>query len=355
MNKTRILVVDDSALVRKLVSEVLAGEPDLEVAGTAPNGKIALVKIGRSCPDLVTLDVEMPEMDGLETLRVLRRSHPALPVIMLSSLTERGASATVDSLLLGARDYVAKPSGLAPWNEAARRLREELVAKIRALRPAEARPEERQLPAPPSDRPQAGAAKIVVVGASTGGPNALTDLLHGMPPDFSLPILIVQHMPPIFTRMLADRLSAKSGLTVREAQDGEGLRPGLLRVAPGDFHLETVEGLPSPRLRVARGPLENSCRPSVDVLFRSAARTFGPGVLGIMLTGMGQDGLQGAGAVRRAGGRMLVQDEASSVVWGMPGAVARAGLADAVLPPDQIRFDLLRTASIHPGKGDARG
>jgi two-component system, chemotaxis family, protein-glutamate methylesterase/glutaminase len=350
MSRTRILVVDDSALVRKLVVDLLSSEPDFEVTGTASNGRIALARIRECRPDLITLDVEMPEMDGLQTLKILRETQPSIPVLMLSSLTERGASATLDSLLLGARDYVAKPSGLVPWGEATRALRDELIQKIRALRSRERRP---SAPALPAGRPApARAPRALVVGASTGGPNALAQLLTGMPsaPPFS--VLIVQHMPPIFTRMLADRLSDRSGLDVREAEDGEPLRAGVVRVAPGGLHLEVVPSLPAPRLRVHQGMPENSCRPSVDVLFRSAAMTLGAGALGIVLTGMGQDGLLGCEALREAGARVLAQDEASSVVWGMPGAVVRAGLADGVLTPEQLRDEVLRRASL---PGDRRG
>jgi two-component system chemotaxis response regulator CheB len=351
MAKTRILVVDDSALVRRLVSDVLSSEPDLEVIGTAPNGRIALAKIRQSRPDAVTLDVEMPEMDGLATLQELRRAYPLLPVIMLSSLTERGAAATLDCLLLGATDYVTKPSGPS----AAQALKDELAAKIRAVVPGASSPP----PAPvrrdlPAVRDGSAVPEVVVVGASTGGPNALTELLTGLG-GIPVPILVVQHMPPLFTRMLAERLAAKTGLRVREAADGEAAQAGVVHVAPGDFHLEVADARTPGRLRLHQGPAENSCRPSVDVLFRSAAKAFRSAVLGVMLTGMGQDGLRGAREVREAGGRILVQDEATSVVWGMPGAVARAGLADDVLPPSLLRQEVLRRTARAPRQGAGRG
>lgn len=335
MRRVRVLVVDDSVVARRLVAEALAADPALEVAGAAPNGRIALAKIPQLNPDLVTLDVEMPEMGGLETLRAIRRDHPTLPVIILSSLTERGAATALDSLWLGANDYVTKPAGAANGAEAVERLRGELVPRIRVFcarllaERASRSQDTRSRPRPPGPSPR---VELVAVGASTGGPNALAEVLERLGPDFPVPIVIAQHMPPIFTRILAERLTARSSLRVREGAAGEVLEPGSAWIAPGNHHMEVARDPAGLHLEIHQGPPENSCRPAVDVLFRSAVRACGSGVVAAVLTGMGQDGLAGCDRIRDAGGRVLVQDEASSVVWGMPGMIAQAGLADEILP-----------------------
>jgi two-component system chemotaxis response regulator CheB len=344
MGKTRVFIVDDAVVVRRLVSDVLAGDPALEVVGCAANGRIALAKIPQVNPDVVTLDVEMPEMDGLETLAALRKTHPRLPVIMFSALTHRGAAATFHALTLGATDYVAKPANLVNASLAVQHIRDELIPRIKLLGGQAAGVARRQPPQVPggvglraAPLPRAAArVEIVAVGVSTGGPNALSVLLAGLPAQFPVPVLIVQHMPPMFTRLLAERLAAASALTIHEGTSGALLEPGQAWLAPGDYHMVLAEDARGCRLRLHQGPLENSCRPSVDVLFRAVAEAYGPGVLGVVLTGMGQDGLRGCERIRDAGGQVLVQDEATSVVWGMPGFVARAGLADQVLPLDQL-------------------
>lgn len=340
MKPIRVLVVDDSVVVRRLVSDALDGLAGIEVAGTAANGRIALAKLDQLSPDAVTLDIEMPELDGLATLRELRRSHPALPVVMFSTMTERGAAATLDALSLGANDYVTKPSGTGGVQESLERIRLELAPKLRALCAARRPPVAPAAPpvSPHRRRAPSGRVELVVVGVSTGGPNALAELLPALPAALPVPVAIVQHMPPTFTRLLAERLDARSALTVREASDGVVPRPGTAWVAPGDAHL-VVDGR---SLRLDDGPPESSCRPAADPLFRSAASTHGPGVLAVVLTGMGSDGVRGAEAVAAAGGRVLVQDRATSVVWGMPGAVAEAGLADAVLPLPELAAEITR-------------
>jgi len=342
----RVLVVDDSVVIRRLLSDALGKDPDLLVVGTAPSGRVALAKLSTAKPDVVTLDIEMPDMDGLATLRELHASHPSLPVIMCSGLTERGAAITLDALALGAADYVTKPSqGVDPHAFAAT-----LAAKIKAVvsgagRRPSALPVAGSLPArppangnlgPPRGTPQtlgrANRADIIAIGASTGGPNALAALLPALPAGLQVPVVIVQHMPPLFTRLLAERLGRGGPLPVREATDGALLQPGHVFIAPGDRHL-VVEGPRSaPFVSLNVEPPENSCRPAVDVLFRSVAQVYGPSALAVVLTGMGQDGLRGAEQIRNMGGQVLVQDQASSVVWGMPGFVAQAGLADAVVP-----------------------
>ncbi|MCI0539742.1 MAG: chemotaxis response regulator protein-glutamate methylesterase [Verrucomicrobiales bacterium] len=345
MPKIRVLIVDDAVVIRRLVSDCLAQDPDIEVVGTAADGQIALAKIGQVNPDLITLDIEMPTLDGLQTLAAIRKTHPRLPVIMLSTLTERGASATLDALSRGASDYVTKPANVGSVAAAMERIREELIPKIKglcrratAIAPIYAAGHTRQFfgAKPPSP----ARIEVLVIGVSTGGPNALAALFAGLAKDFPVPILIVQHMPPLFTRLLAERLAAVSGLSAREGAPGELLQAGEVWVAPGGFHMEVENAPVGVRLRIHEGPPENSCRPAVDVLFRSVGKVFGPRSLAVVLTGMGQDGLRGCHCIREAGGQVLAQDEASSVVWGMPGAVTKAGLAEKVLPLHELAAEI---------------
>jgi two-component system chemotaxis response regulator CheB len=337
----RVLVVDDSATIRSVLSSTLAADPDLKVVGTAVNGQVALASIAAKPPDLVLLDVEMPVLDGISTLREIRRIHPKLPVLMFSSLTERGSRATLDALLAGANDYVAKPSGLDAA-EVAARIRDEVITKIKALVP---RGGSNTRSAPPAvARPtlvaRREAVRAVVIAVSTGGPVALAEVLPGFVAKARVPVLIVQHMPAFFTAQLAERLSRTCGAAVREARTGEELRPGDILLAPGGRHLEVTGDATAARARLTDDPPENSCRPSADVLFRSAVRVWGAGTLGVVLTGMGRDGLQGSRAIVEAGGEVIAQDEFTSVVWGMPGEVVRAGLANAVLPLPQIGVEV---------------
>jgi two-component system chemotaxis response regulator CheB len=337
MPKFRILVVDDSAVFRRLVSDELSRDPELEVAGTAANGRIALAKLGQLSPDLVILDLAMPEMDGLEVLKELRKTYPRLPVIMFSSLTERGAEATLDALALGATDYFTKPTDAGGLEGSLRVIQEQMIPMIKALC---APLRQRTAPSAATAGSQiagraaiaTGTIRVVAIGASTGGPNALSEIFTKLPADFPVPILIVQHMPPMFTRLLAERLTAQSPIRVQEAATGTLLKPGEAWIAPGDYHMIVVRDGLGYRLLVHQDPPENSCRPAVDVLLRSVAQSFGADSLTVILTGMGQDGLRGCEAIRAAGARVLAQDEATSVVWGMPGYVAGAGLADRVLP-----------------------
>ncbi len=353
--KKRVLLVDDAVVARKALSLAIAQDLDLEVAGTAVNGRVALAKFPSLKPDIVLLDFEMPEMDGLATVRELRKIAPRVPIIMFSSLTEHGASVTLEALSLGATDYVTKPSNndMAATVEAISR---ELIPKIRALchlpemqsRFAPAAISKLQaLPLPLVHRPRLPSpVQIVAIGVSTGGPDALARVLPSLPANFPVPVVIAQHMPPIFTSLLASRLSAKSRLPVRECVSGEPLMPGCAVIAPGDSHMIVSQEDGVLLLKTHQGPKENFCRPSVDVLLHSIARVFGARALAVVLTGMGQDGLKGCEALRRSGARIYVQDEASSVVWGMPGLVARRGLADKILPLDQIGFEIVRAASM---------
>ncbi|HEY2787443.1 MAG TPA: chemotaxis response regulator protein-glutamate methylesterase [Fimbriiglobus sp.] len=342
MPRIRVLIVDDSAVIRRVVMEELSADPAIEVVGTASNGKIALARLPQVGPDLVILDVEMPEMDGLATLKALRKDYPRLPVIMFSAVTERGASATLDALTLGATDYFTKPAGPGGIEDARRVIREELIPEIRAICAPKSLPLPPPAPTGVPALPNKGRIEVVVVGLSTGGPNALAEVFAGLPAQLPVPILIVQHMPPMFTRLLAERLAAATRQLVAEAEHGADVLPGRTLIARGDYHMTVARDGLRVRALLDKDPPENSCRPAVDPLFRSAAAVYRSGVLAVVLTGMGRDGLRGCEVVREAGGQILAQDEATSVVWGMPGYVARAGLADKVLPLSAIAGEIAR-------------
>lgn len=356
MAKIRVLIVDDAVVFRRLLSEELAKDPALEVAATAANGRIALERMTQVNPDLVILDVEMPEMDGLATLKELRKSYPRLPIIMFSALTQRGAEATLNALFFGATDYFTKPDNAGSVGASLEVIRSQLVPAIKALCGKSERETKNAGPGDVAERPSGisrrpaflatrpppAPVQIVAIGASTGGPNALTDVFARIPADFPVPIVVVQHMPPMFTRLFAERLSAQTLVRVAEGDSGSVLRPGHAWIAPGDYHLVLTREGRQVLTRIHQDPPENSCRPSVDVLFRSVAQLFGASALAVILTGMGQDGLRGSTAVYEAGGQVLAQDEATSVVWGMPGYVAKAGIADRVLPLSLIGDEIVR-------------
>ena len=349
-----VLVVDDSIVMRRLVSDILADDPGIQVVGTAANGEVALAKIPQLNPDVVTLDVEMPVMDGLETLTALRKLYPRLPVIMFSTVTERGATATLDALERGASDYVSKPANLGSVVASMDAVRAQLIPKIKALalrgrvvtEPAPVPLTTRPVTRPPA-RLSTRRVDVVVVGVSTGGPDALTTMISSLPKDFRVPIVVVQHMPPVFTALFAKRLDSKSHLAVSEATVGARLEPGAVLIAPGDFHLRLRSDQFGVLAQLDQGTPENYCRPAVDVLFRSASETFGAAVLAVVLTGMGSDGTKGAARVVEAGGSVIVQDAATSVVWGMPGAVVGAGLAAEVL----ALGDMARAIQIRVARG----
>ena len=352
MPKIRILVVDDSVVVRRMVSDALTSDPQLEVVGTAANGKIALAKIPQVNPDVVILDVEMPELDGIGTLVEIRKSLPTLPVIMYSTLTQRGAEATLEALSKGATDYVTKPSNVGSAAQGLECIRTELIPKIKGIcgrvlglllpSPLVTAVASKTLPPRLAFPRREERIDIVAIGVSTGGPNALANLIPTFPRDLPIPVVIVQHMPPVFTRLLADRLAAKSQIGVEEGHAGAVLKPGCAWIAPGDNHMVVASDHNQVTLRTYQGPSENSCRPAVDVLFRSVADVYKPHALAVVMTGMGQDGLRGCEHIREFGGQILAQDQATSVVWGMPGFVANAGLADKVLPLDQLGPEILR-------------
>ncbi len=376
---TRILVVDDSAVMRSLLRSVVHTDKRLEVVGTASDGASALRALESLKLDLVLLDVEMPGMDGLSTLKRIRSSGRRIPVIMCSSLTHRGAKVTIDALASGAADYVAKPMGQPSREAAIQSLAQDLIPKILALtgsanvtgfaNPISVQPYRGLsiggLYAAPLVAPHAasssplvsasapslpGAAPaVLVIGVSTGGPAALDELLPALPATFPLPILVVQHMPELFTRLLAERLNARCALRVLEPKSGDTVSPGTVYIARGDWHLalavsERAASHSHVCVRLNQEAPENHCRPSVDVLFRSAVATYGAKVLAVVLTGMGSDGLTGCRLIREHNGTVLAQDQQTSAVWGMPGVVAQAGLAHRVLPLKAIAPEILRLA-----------
>lgn len=407
--RIRVLVVDDSAIARRFIVARLEKDTEIEVVGVADCGSAALAHIRRDPPDVVLLDEEMPDMRGRDVLKVIRAEHPAVAVVMFSARVGKGSQARFEALLLGADDAVAKPTSSGgpvtddhpTWTElltkakqAARRPTRGGV-DVAVARRAEASPRPgatstaaapaapvvatrdrhqvrrstrttsthrtverspgRTRSAPPPPPRRAGSATstrdvgLCVIASSTGGPDALSTVFAALPADFPLPILIAQHMPPHFTRLLAERIDARSELTVREAQGREPIEAGTAWIAPGDHHL-VVDGRTDGCLTALHdGPPENSCRPAADTLFRSAVETYGERIVACVLSGMGHDGAAGATLIHDAGGRVIAQDEETSVVWGMPGAVVAAGAADAVLPLPQLADELTRTARLVAG------
>jgi two-component system, chemotaxis family, protein-glutamate methylesterase/glutaminase len=354
----RVLAADDSAVMRGIMRNLFAAHaedrsselPRMELCGVARDGVECLEAVNELRPDVLVLDLEMPRLNGLEVLERLRTENAALPVIMCSAHTEHGARSTLEALARGASDYVMKPSAQRNFAEALQSLSLQLLPKIAALAKGGTRrgPESgeqagkrfRVASAEARSRPGAS-VEVIVIGLSTGGPSALEHLLPKLPRDFAVPILIVQHMPKLFTGARAERLDHCCALHVDEAYDGAVIRPGVIWLAPGDSHMEVAprrmmlgdpEGLRSSRIRLHQREPLNHCRPSVDYLFHSAARVYGAGALALMMTGMGSDGLEGARAIHQRGGIVLAQDEATSAVWGMPGRVSEAGIASATLP-----------------------
>ena len=328
--------------MRKLISEALSRDPAVEVVGVAASGRIALQKMTQVNPDIVTLDVEMDEMDGVATLRELRKIYPRLPVIMFSTLTSRGAATTLDALTAGATDYVTKPSNVGNVGECIDRLQSELLPKIKTYCSAILSPAVASRPVPKAGFVQPtriASPAVVCIGTSTGGPNALAEVFKSLLPNFTLPVLIVQHMPPVFTAVLAERLTALGTVQCHEGAEGQIVEAGHAYIAPGGKHMEVRRIGLKKVLHLQEEPPENSCRPAVDVLFRSAVAAYGANILAVVMTGMGQDGLRGCTLIREKGGQIIVQDKESSVVWGMPGAVAQAG-----------NGNLAREVTAHPSR-----
>lgn len=343
----KVLIVDDSALVRQLLTEMISADPAFEVVGTAADPFVARDKIKQLKPDVLTLDVEMPRMDGLTFLENLMRLHP-LPVLMVSSLTERGAEVTLQALDLGAIDFVTKPKldVKAGLTEQAEQLRAKLKAAARARLPSLPRPQAAVLPA----RKLYGTTdKIIAIGSSTGGTEAVREVIRRMPADAPA-IVITQHIPATFSAPFAARLDRCGAMRACQAEDGQQIVPGHIYVAPGGRHLQVIRSGARYVCRLNDEAPECFQRPAVDVLFRSVAQHVGPNAVAAVLTGMGEDGARGLLAVLQAGGRTLVQDEASSVVWGMPGAAFRLGGAESVVPLDQIAEQLLRLINSAPSR-----
>jgi two-component system chemotaxis response regulator CheB len=377
VDKVRVLIVDDSAVMRKIIASALQKEPSIEIAGFAANGIQAIEAIQTCNPDVVTLDIEMPEMDGLTALREIRKENKYLPIIMFSSLTHKGAQAAVMALTAGASDYVGKPANATGGiDDAFKVLETELIPKIIGLAKRVKSRREREGAGASTQKPAtsiapkplvipkpvapvkpitsiaskiskatsgvlAKPAEAVCIGVSTGGPEALMQVFGAFNAPLSVPIFIVQHMPADFTALLAARLSATGVMTVKEAEEGEIAEPGMAYIAPGGFHMTVSRPGTKTIIHLNTEPPENSCRPAVDVLFRTAAEVYGNHLLAVMLTGMGYDGLKGSQVIKEKGGQVIAQDEASSVIWGMPGAVVQAGLADGVLPIDKITDEII--------------
>lgn len=349
-NKIKVLVVDDSVVTRRIVSDIINSDGDIEVCGTAANGIIGLEKIELMSPDVVILDLEMPEMNGLNMLRELRKKRRNIPVIMFSVHTSEGASSTFEALASGANDFVQKPINVGDLENVKKNLTQELIPKIKSLYAISFQSENEKTPVfltesvMKKNRTDINNQRIdaLIIGSSTGGPNALAKLIADIPSDIGVPILIVQHMPPVFTKLLAERLAAKSKLGVYEAVSGMDVNKNKIYIAPGDFHIKVRKEGDTVKIYTNKDAHENSCRPSVDVLFRSAAEVYGCNLLAVVLTGMGQDGLKGCYAVKNAGGRIFVQDKETSVVPGMPCAVSKAGLSDQIFPIDSMGCEIVK-------------
>ena len=357
----RVLVVDDTAVFRRVVSDAFASLPDVEVVGVATNGRAALAKIAELQPDLVSLDIEMPEMNGVQVLEALKLRSSKLGVLVLSALTLKGGELTMKALELGAFDFLTKPTGGNPDQNRAF-LRDELEPRVKAFArrceiqkllktgpaiPLAPRPAALPVAAePPASKPfprPTQRPELLLIGVSTGGPTALATVLSQLPASFPLPILIVQHMPPLFTASLATSLNAKCHLTVKEAKDGEVPQAGTVYIAPGGSHMKLLaETGGSKRICITDDPPENNCRPAVDFLFRSVAHGFPGKAMAVILTGMGNDGTLGCRLLKRHGGTVIAQDEASCVVFGMPKEVIQAGVVDVVAPLERIAEEILK-------------
>ena len=368
MPKLRVLVVDDTIVYRKIISDILTAIPGVEVVGTANNGKIAVSKIQTLRPDLVTLDVEMPEMNGLEVLEAIGDKSGNTGVVMLSTLTTRGGDITIRALELGAFDFVPKPqSGSMQENLAA--VRNRLVPIIEAfkrrmeiraiLHKGKGRPLDTRIPAPtglrktvPARRPVRNTkSEIITLGISTGGPNALARMMPEIPADIGVPILIVQHMPPVFTASLAKSLDAKCAIRVKEAEHGEAVFPNVAYIAPGGSQMR-VAGAADGRTRIIEitdAPPENSCKPSADYLFRSVSRHYVGRATGVIMTGMGSDGFRGLEELKENGAHIIAQDEASCTVYGMPRKPIETGLADVIAPLSEIAAAITRSVRSQVG------
>ncbi len=333
-SKIRVLVVDDSLFMRKAISSLLNSDPKISVIGTAKDGEEALQKISELNPDVITLDIEMPRMDGLTTLKEIMRRKP-LPVIMLSALTKKGAKETFTALEYGAVDYVLKPSGTVSLD--LKLVKDQLIAKIKTA--ALTRPLTHKTIKPSTVAKSFDAEdKVIAMGASTGGPQALTEILSRLPEDIP-PTLIVQHMPEGFTRFFAEHLDEKCQFKVKEAENGDQISRGLALVAPGGYHMLVQK---NGRILLDKGPRVHNVRPAVDPMMFSVAEAYSSKVVGVLLTGMGKDGAKGMKAIKKKGGATIAQDEETCVVFGMPKAAIEEGCVDIVLPLHKIPIEIVR-------------
>lgn len=338
----KILIVDDSALIRRLLGSAVGSDSRLEVVYAAPTAELALKYLRGHAVDLVLLDVEMPEMDGIEAVTQIRREWAELPVVMCSSLTELGAEVTLRALQRGASDYIPKPSASFPLEE----FTHALLHKIHTLLAPRGLMAERSVALPRRPRAWHNTVAAIAVGCSTGGPNALATLFTGLHRPIGVPLFVVQHMPPLFTRLLAERLGAESGRRVKEGEHHETVESDVVYIAPGGRHMAVVRDGLYVRIELNDAPPEHSCRPAVDVLFRSLAKVYGDRVLAAVLTGMGYDGTDGARCLHESGSRVLVQDATSCVVPSMPSSVANAGWSDTILTVPQIAAEFDRLTHI---------
>ncbi|MBI3710854.1 MAG: chemotaxis response regulator protein-glutamate methylesterase [Proteobacteria bacterium] len=358
LSPVRVLIVDDSAVIRGLIGQVFDSDPEIEVVGSVGNGQLAIAALTRTEVDVVVLDIEMPVMDGLTALPKLLAAQPDIKVIMASTLTQKNAQISFKALELGATDYLAKPTAASKIGTAAD-FKRELVTKVKALGAARrSRPRtglrSRVTPRPVPARQSVGPIRlrppsllppeVIAIGSSTGGPQALFAMLGALPAALKLPILITQHMPATFTTILAEHLARAAKRPAAEAVDGETIVPGRIYLAPGDFHMRAEAGGATRVIRVTKEPPENYCRPAVDPMLRSLASVYGPRGLSVILTGMGSAGAKGGEAVAAAGGTVIAQDEATSVVWGMPGAAAAKGVCSAVLPLPELAPHIAKLA-----------
>ena len=358
----KVLVVDDTIIYRKAIGDILKSEDEIEVVGTANNGKIAISRIASLQPDLLTLDIEMPVCNGLEVLEYLRRNHPQISAIMLSSLTRKGGDMTMKALELGAFDFIPKPEG-GSMAENQAFIKNALIPKVKAyarrlsikrLSKGGLRTPTNKVTHPPSITtvgPKTAPAKqrhlpstIITIGISTGGPNALTRMLPMLTSPIGVPIVIVQHMPPLFTKSLADSLNNKCSLSVKEAEDGEILKNDVVYIAPGGKQMKIVaEAGSHGKVKITDDAPENNCKPSADYLFRSVASLYKERATGVIMTGMGNDGTMGLRRIKRHGSPIIAQNEESCVVYGMPKEAVKAGVVDISVPLNQIAAEIIKT------------
>ncbi len=361
--KLRVLVVDDTVVYRKIVSDILAEMPNVEVVGTANNGKIAMSRIDMAKPDLLILDVEMPEADGLEVLAYIKQKRLDVSAIMLSSYTQKGSERTIQALELGAFDFIPKPE-TSSIDQSRIAVKQDLCRVVEAfVRQAEIKSMLSRKPVAAPVRPPArpvrpgapmtatrsqGPSKLVVIGISTGGPNALKEVLPKLPGNLGVPILIVQHMPPVFTKSLADSLNSKCALEVVEGQEGQIIKPNVITIAPGGKQMRVAVSPDRKNkiIQLTNDPAENGCRPAVDYLFRSVSQVYDGRVTAVVMTGMGSDGKLGMRLLKRNGATTLAQDEATCVVYGMPKEVVEADLADQVVPLNQMAQEIMKTVQV---------